>query len=100
MGDCFRAWEIILDRDFVRTNCHKVAFRSSQSLFRAFFGPPVRGLWRGAPLGNYGDQVSYVAQWITKRGTPAGFGQPVSTRPPFSPVRDLGGQIFRDRRAA
>ena len=45
---------------------------------------PIR---RVPPINRHGDQVSYVARWVTARGEPGPFGNVVHARPAFNPFQ-------------
>jgi hypothetical protein len=50
------------------------------------------------PIRAHGDEVTYVARWVTRRGEPGPWGQPASIRPPLQPAV-AGLSMQRDRRA-
>lgn len=52
------------------------------------------------PIKDHGDDVAYIARWVTARGEPGAFGRGVSVRPAYNPVRDVGFNPQRNRRVA
>jgi hypothetical protein len=53
------------------------------------------------PIQTHGDEVAYMARWVTPRGEPGAFGNRVSVRPAFNPLRDMGTkQDHHPRRVA
>ena len=74
--------------------------RTTEPLGRCFIGVYTRTPIQIYPATNHtGDEVSYVARWVTARGEPANFGQAATIYASHGSVRNLSALTRRDHRA-